>query len=142
MCVHVCVGAHVHRNTWVGAVHTRQGRGGWEPEAALLSAAFPCLKCELDRAVIKKGSGAQRHLSCALKEERSLDKCRGWETGQYLDFSSVFIVDISHVRTRREDSVFKNPPTFHPASTLVNVSLVYFENREGFRGESSENNIS
>lgn len=100
------------------------------------------LSANSTEAVIKKGSGTQRHLSCALKEERSLDKWRGWETGQYLDFSSVFIEDISHVRTRREGSVFKNPPTFHPASTLVNVSLVYFENKEGFRGESSENNIS
>ena len=91
------------------------------------------LSANSTEAVVKKGSGTKRHLSCALKEEQSLDKWRGWETSQYLDFSNVFIMDISHVHTRREDSIFKNPPTFHPASTLVNISLVYFENKEGFR---------
>lgn len=43
-----------------------------------------------------------------------------------------------HIYTQGERTVLKKKKKlamFHPASTLVNISLDYFENKEGFMGE-------
>ena len=42
-----------------------------------------------------------------------------------------------HIYTQGERTVFfkKKLPVFHPASTLLNISLNYFENKEGFMDE-------
>ena len=71
---------------------------------------------------------------------RLLSKGTAWaeETSWYLNFSKVFIMDFSHLHTMREDRIKKKNkklPMFHPASTLVNISLDYFENKEGFMGK-------
>ena len=43
-----------------------------------------------------------------------------------------------HIYTQGERTVFflkKKLPVFHPASTLLNISLNYFENKEGLKDE-------